>query len=244
MITRAQVQTAVQVVFPPRCVGCGVLVETDFQLCGRCWSETPFVAGLSCDACGVPLPGEESDVPEFCDDCLTTPHPWQKGRAALLYEGRGRQLVLRLKHGDRHDIVHPAARWMAERARGLMANDTVIAPVPLHWRRFLKRRFNQSALLAQAMAQHLRADYIPDLLLRIRATPSLDGKGREERHRTLADTIAINPKFQSQICDRSVLLVDDVMTSGATFAAASCACLGAAARQVNVIALARVAKLP
>lgn len=244
MIGRAQFQTALQLVFPPRCIGCGDLVETDFQLCGSCWRDTPFIDGLICDACGVPLPGSETDEPEFCDDCLKTVRPWQKGRAALLYEGRGRQMVLALKHGDRHEIVHPAAVWMANQARSLTAADTLIAPIPLYWSRFLRRRFNQSALLSRAIARHLQTQHVPSLLLRQRATSKLDGKGREERYRILADSITINPKFAEEVIGRPVLLVDDVMTSGATFSAAACACLAAGASQVNVIALARVAKLP
>jgi len=244
MITRRQFQTALQIVFPPRCVGCGEMVDADFQLCGACWRDTPFINGLICDACGVPLPGVEAEGAEYCDDCLKITRPWEKGRAALLYEGRARAMVLQLKHGDRHDIVHPASRWMAHRAKPLLADETVIAPIPLHWRRFLRRRFNQAALLSKALGRHLQRQHMPDLLLRRQATENLDGKGREERFQTLADSMALNPQFAAQIQGRPVLLVDDVMTSGATFSAAACACLDAGASQVNVIALARVAKLP
>lgn len=244
MITRKQVQTAMQVIFPPRCVSCGEFVEEDFNLCGACWRGTPFVGGAICDACGTPLPGAPSEVLETCDDCMSNPPPWTQGRAVFLYEGRARQMVLRLKHGDRHDIVHPAARWMAAAGKDVVTERTVVCPIPLHWRRFLRRRFNQSALLASEMARHLAVPYVPDLLVRTRATLAMEGMSREERYDNLAASIVVNPKHTNRIKSQDILLVDDVMTSGATFSAATTACLEAKAAQVSVIALARVAKLP
>jgi len=244
MIPRRQVQTALQLIFPPRCIGCGDLVESDFQLCGNCWGETPFILGVVCDVCGTPLPGEEAGQSEICDDCMQTPRPWGRGRAVLLYVQKARQMVMRLKHGDRQDIVHPAGRWMAEAASVLVEVDTIICPIPLHWGRFLRRRYNQSALLAGAMAGHLNLRHIPDLLLRKRATVSMEGMSKTARFVNLDGSIVANPKYVSQINGANILLVDDVMTSGATFAAASKACLATGADQVNVISLARVAKRP
>ncbi|MFY0595067.1 MAG: ComF family protein [Cognatishimia sp.] len=244
MIPRRQVQTALQLIFPPRCIGCGDLVEIDFQLCGRCWSDTPFIRGVICDVCGAPLPGEETGQTEICDDCMRTPRPWEQGRAVLVYEDKARQMVMRLKHGDRHDVVHPAGRWMAKAARVLIQSDTIVCPIPLHWGRFLRRRYNQSALLADAMARQLNLRHIPDLLLRCRATVSMEGMSKAERFANLDDSIIANPKFVDHIQGADILLVDDVMTSGATFAAASEACLATGADQVNVISLARVAKRP
>lgn len=152
--------------------------------------------------------------------------------------------MLRLKHGDRHDIARPAAHWMAEIAAPLVSPKTIVAPIPLHWTRFLKRRYNQSALLAQRIAPAKGLRYMPDLLLRHQPTASLDGKSRSERLETLAGTISANPKCAADLKAANVLLVDDVMTSGATFTAATEACLQARADQVNVIALARVAIAP
>ncbi|MFZ7091040.1 ComF family protein [Primorskyibacter sp. 2E233] len=236
-----RMQTLVQLVYPPRCLSCGGLVETDFGLCGACWRDTPFIAGLTCDLCGTPLPGS-SDRAEHCDDCLATARPWVKGRAALVYRDRGRRMVLALKHGDRHDIARPAARWMARLTRPVVQSDTLIVPVPLHLQRHLSRRYNQSALLAEALAAELGLDWCPDLLERRQATPSLEGKSREERFQTLAGRLDVSPLREELIKDRSVLIVDDVMTSGATLAAASEACLASGATEVFVSVLARVVK--
>lgn len=234
-------QTALQLLYPPRCVSCGKMVDSDFGLCGYCWRETPFIDGLCCDLCGTPLPGQ-SDEDEFCDDCLHTPRLWKKGRAAFLYRGNGRRLVLALKHGDRHDIARPAAIWLARAARPLLHDNLLIAPIPLHWTRMLKRRFNQSALLAQEFARLVELPYCPDLLQRFTRTDSLEGQGHDARFATVTGTIRVHRRRQHRIAGRSVLLVDDVMTSGATMTAATEACLAGGAKDVVALTLARVAK--
>ncbi|NVK58992.1 MAG: ComF family protein [Rhodobacteraceae bacterium] len=234
-------QTMLRIVYPARCLLCGGLVESDFGLCGPCWRDTPFTSGLACATCGTPLPGS-SEEEEFCDACLTTPPPWQRGVAAMLYRDNGRKLVLMLKHADRHDIAGAAAVWMARKARALVRPEMIAVPVPLHLRRHLRRRFNQSALLARGLARELDLDWCPDALERPRHTPALDGKTREERFVTLDDAIRVAPKWQPLLRDRPVLLVDDVMTSGATLSMATEACVAAGASEVCVCVLARVAK--
>ena len=237
---RVGLQTLVRLVYPPRCLVCGGLVETDLGLCGTCWRETPFISGLRCDLCGVPLPGESDDA-EHCDDCLATPRPWAQGRAALVYRDTGRRLVLMLKHGDRHDIAEAAGLWMARGARSMMQDGMIAVPVPLHLRRHLSRRFNQSALLARSLADALGLDWSSEALARVRHTQSLEGRGRAERFETLREAIAPG-REAAALHGRPVLLVDDVMTSGATLAVASEACLAAGASSVCVMVLARAAK--
>jgi ComF family protein len=241
MLRKAGFQTLASLVYPPRCLSCGGLVETDFGLCGACWRETPFISGLVCDLCGVPLPGQ-SDRAELCDDCLGIARPWARGRAALLYRDKARRLVLALKHGDRHDIAKPAAQWMARAVRPTLRAGSLVVPVPLHLQRLLSRRYNQSALLGQALARTLSCDWCPDALERRKATPSLDGKSRDARFETLAGRITVARGREDRIAGRSVLIVDDVMTSGATLAACAEACLGAGASEVSVAVLARVGK--
>jgi predicted amidophosphoribosyltransferase len=229
-------------IYPSRCTLCGVTVDSDFGLCGPCWRDTPFISGLVCDACGVPLPGEAGTQAEFCDECLTHARPWSRGRAALLYQENGRRLVLALKHGDRHDVIRPAAKWLARAAAPLLQPDTLLAPVPLHWTRMLRRRYNQSALLVQALARETGQPHCLDLLHRTRRTQSLNGLDRAARHAMLSDAIRVNPARRALIVDRPVLIVDDVMTSGATLSAAAQAAFAAGAQDVCILTLARVAK--
>lgn len=159
----------------------------------------------------------------------------------MMYRGKGRDIVLRLKHGDRTDLARPAAHWMA-RVAPPTDMDTVVVPVPLHWLRQLKRRYNQSALIAKVLAQSLHLTYLPDSLHRPRATEKLDGKSRDSRFASLEGSIIAHHKRGGLLQGRSVLLVDDVMTSGATLAACTDACISAGARQVDVLVLARVSK--
>ena len=238
----AAFQTVLRLVYPPRCIQCGTLVDSDFGLCGPCWRDTPFITGLVCDLCGTPLPGEDRGEAEHCDACLATARPWSRGRAAMLYRDNGRRLVLALKHGDRQEIARAAAPWLARAAAPLITTDTLIAPVPLHWTRMLRRRFNQSALLARALAQHSGLPDCPDLLLRRARTRSLDGMGIDSRFAMLDGAITMHSGRVRRAMGRTVLLVDDVMTSGATLSAAAQACFKGGAGDVHILTLARVAK--
>ncbi|WP_114961962.1 ComF family protein [Tritonibacter mobilis] len=240
MTLRARIQTAVSLVYPARCLNCGGLVESDFGLCSACWRDTTFISGLVCDCCGVPLPGEADGQSVHCDECLSSPRDWEQGRAAILYGGQGRRLVLALKHGDRTDLARPASGWMARAARDLLSRRPLLVPVPLHWTRLLRRRYNQSALLVQALAAREGCECCPDALMRVSKTPMLEGRSRAERMTLLADAIRPNPRMRERLTGRQVLLVDDVMTSGATLSACARACIDSGADGVSVVVLARV----
>lgn len=236
-------QRLTRMLYPPQCISCRALVEEDFALCGACRRDTWFISGLVCDACGVPLTGEAAPEEHvLCDDCLKIARPWEQGRAALLYRETGRKLVLALKHGDRTDLVRPLSRWMAQAATPILRPDMVVVPIPLNRWRFFKRRYNQAALLARAVAKEHDLTYLPDALIRPRRTKPLDGMSVEQRFEILSQKIQPHPRRSERLQDRSVLLIDDVMTSGATLAAASEACFAAGATQICVLTLARVAK--
>lgn len=236
-----KIQTVLKILYPPRCINCGVMVETDFGLCGKCWRDTPFIEGLCCDLCGTPLPGQSCET-EYCDDCLSALRPWTRGRAVFRYGDIGRKLVLALKHGDRQEIARPAGLWLERAARPILIEKMIIAPIPLHWTRMIKRRFNQSALLARELARNTGLPYCPDLLVRNVRTRSLEGQRHEARFETVSGSIMPHPGRRHRMTGRSVLLVDDVMTSGATMTSAAEACLAAGARDVFSLVLARVAK--
>lgn len=235
-------QTVVSLIYPHHCATCEMPVARQGGQCGSCWRETPFIDGTVCDKCGAPVPGAV-DVDLICDDCLVNVRPWDRGRAAVLYRERGRRVVLQIKHSDRLDLVPAAASWMAARMVDLVRDDTIVVPVPSHWRRLLKRRFNQAALLSRAVSRLLDLDHEPRALVRIRATPAQEkNKSRAERFADLGGSMAPHPKHGAAIAGRHVIVVDDVMTSGATLAAATEAAKKAGAAQVDMVTLARVAK--
>ena len=232
-------QTALRLIYPGQCLACDALVDADGALCPECWAGTPFVTGLACDGCGAPLPGRSCEA-ERCDECLAAGRPWSRGRAALRYAGVARRLVLSLKHGDRPDLARHAGGWMARAGADLVTPGSLVAPVPLHRMRLLHRRYNQAALLAREVARRHGAEGCPDLLVRTRRTGSQDGRGAAARFENVEGAIALHPRREAQ--GRDVVLVDDVMTSGATLAACTEVCLAHGAARVDVLTLARVTK--
>ena len=237
-----RLQSVIQAIYPPQCVACDALTDADFGLCGSCWSQTAFIGGLICDSCGTPLLGDDDGARVQCDDCMTIARPWDQGRAVFAYSGVGRRLVLGLKHGDRTDLVPAVGRWIAQKTTEMRLLDPVLVPVPLHWTRLLKRRYNQSALLALAVGKVLDQPVFVDALLRPKRTKPLDGHSRDARFAALSDAITANPKQRDQIVGRNVLLIDDVMTSGATLAASAEALRVAGVAKVSIVTLARVVK--
>lgn len=236
-------QRALSLVYPDQCILCPELVERSGGLCPTCWRAMPFLRGLVCDACGLGLPGiAEGGDDVLCDDCLTIARPWVRGRAALGYRDAGRRLVLMLKHGDRPDLAGPASTWLEAAGRPLFTPETVLVPVPIHWSRLLRRRYNQSAELTRALARRTGLPHCSDALVRTRKTPVQDGLTADGRFLNVAGSMAAHPKRAHMLRGRDVCLLDDVMTSGATLAVAAEACLEAGARQVCVLVLARVAK--
>ena len=239
-------QKALSTLYPDQCVSCGAMVEGAHALCGSCWTATPFIDGLVCDACGVPLLGDKADDADaerpHCDDCMVRPPLWDRGRAAFLYRDNARRMILRLKHGDRIDLARPCGGWLAPLVRELLPPDGVLVPVPLHWTRMVLRRFNQAALLAKAAARETGHMAVPDALLRLKRTPSQENRTREERMVNVGGAMAINPPRAQSIEGRDVLVIDDVMTSGATLTEATRVLREEGASQVSVLALARVAK--
>lgn len=236
-------QRALSVIYPPQCQMCASFVEQEGGLCSECWSKTPFLRGLVCDSCGTSLPGSEGGE-VLCDDCLQMPRPWSTGRAALSYRDLGRRVVLSLKHGDRLDLAGPAARWMLAAGGPCIDRTTVFVPIPVHWSRLLKRRYNQSAELTKALSKHSALPHCPDALMRVRRTPKQDGMTVDERMRNMHNALEVNPQRVPELTSGRVCLVDDVMTSGATMTAATEALKLVGVDHVSVLLLARVEKSP
>ncbi|NDW54393.1 ComF family protein [Aliiroseovarius sp. PrR006] len=235
-------QSALHLIYPPQCVSCDAPTDTDFALCPECWRDTPFISGLSCDLCGEPLPGEDEDSIVHCDACMTRQRPWTQGRSALLYRGNARRMILALKHGDRPELARSFAPWLARAAADILHDDLLIVPIPIHWTRRLKRRYNQAAELSRALSRETGLEHAPQALIRPRRTAMHDGMSVEDRFANMHHAILPHPKYGAQLMGRDVLLLDDVMTSGATFHAAAHAAIRAGAASVKVLSLARVAR--
>lgn len=230
---------ALDALLPPRCLACAAPVDAPHRLCGRCWAETDFIVPPLCAVCGLPFdvdPGEDA----LCGACAAARPDFDRARAALRYGGVARNLVLRLKHADRTDLAPALARWMAAAGEALLAEADVIAPVPLHRLRLFARRYNQAALLAARVARLSERPFAPDLLRRTRRTPSQAGLSRSARLRNQRGAFAVRARYADRVQGARVVLIDDVMTTGATVAACARTLKRAGAARIDVLTLARV----
>lgn len=227
----------VDFVYPPRCPLCGVGIASGPGLCADCWSELELPGEPACVRCQFPLPAAAQV--SVCGACLAFPPDHAGIAAAAMYNEGARQLVLRFKHGKRIGLAKLMGRLMAGRLASAPA-DALLVPVPLHRTRLWARGFNQAALLAHAVASNTGHAVLPDALNRTRATPMLGGLGRAERARMMRASIVASRKGAAAVQGRDVILVDDVLTSGATSAACTRALLDAGARSVRIACFARV----
>ncbi|MDZ5647068.1 ComF family protein [Nitrospirillum sp. BR 11828] len=226
-------------VLPPRCLGCGEAVAAAGTLCGICWRGIGFITAPQCTACGRPFP-HDMGADALCAVCVAAPLPFDRLRAAVLYDDASRPLILGFKHGDRMETAPLLAGWMARAGADMLADADLIAPVPLHRWRLFARRYNQAAVLAQRLGSLSGVRAVPDLLTRRRRTPSQGSLSREGRARNVAGAFALRPGRSVQ--GLRVVLVDDVYTTGATAAECARVLTRAGAARVDVLALARVLK--
>jgi len=224
-------------ILPPQCLACSAVVETPGQVCGACFKTFTFIAPPHCGICGLPL---DQTVTEdlICGACVVERPAYGQARAAFIYDAHSKPLVLKLKHGDRTDMAAHLGKWLHRAGREVIETADVLVPVPLHRWRLLVRTYNQSALLAQALGGLAEKPVAANALIRTKATVSQGGLSRKERRRNVAHAFKVeNPHA---IEGKRVLLIDDVLTSGATANACAVALLNAGAAAVDVLALARV----
>jgi len=226
-------------VFPPVCIACREPSGSQ-GFCAQCWSTIQFLDGPLCACCGIPF-----DVAllegSLCALCLTRPPAFDKARVILRYDDVSRAPILALKHADRLDLVPGFALWLERAGRGLIEDSDLIVPVPLHRGRLWRRRYNQAAELARALSRRSGVAYDTAVLMRSRATPSQGAMpSAKARRRNVMGAFKVSQPLR--VAGRSILLVDDVLTTGATAEAASRALKRAGAAKVQILALARVVR--
>jgi len=231
----------IDALLPPLCLSCSAEVAEPGSLCPACWSAMIFLGDPSCACCGLPFeldPGEGA----VCGACARRAPRFSRARAVFRYDDASKALILRFKHADRLEGVGAFARWMA-RAGGAMLQDAdLLVPVPLHRWRLLSRRYNQAALLANAIGRLSGVAAEPAMLIRARRTPPQGHLGHDARARNVAGAFKVAEKCRSRLDGRRVVLVDDVMTSGATVDECARVLLRAGAVSVDVLTLGRVVR--
>jgi ComF family protein len=226
---------------PPHCAACENPVEAQGQLCSACFGRTQFITAPFCVRCGVPFSSVEQGGDEhICPACRARPPVFREARAALRYDDQARRLILPLKHGDRVELAAILSPMMGRAGAVLLARADVLVPVPLHRRRLFERKYNQAAVLAFGVGRLAERPVLPDALIRTRRTAPLDDKSPDERAQEVAGSCRVRPSRQAKLAGRTVLLIDDVMTSGATTNACATALLEAGASAVDVLVAARV----
>jgi ComF family protein len=226
--------------FPPLCIGCRASVA-EAGFCADCWSGITFLDGPGCACCGIPFP-VALEGENLCAACLANPPAFDSARAIMAYDDKSRSAILGLKHADRLDLVPGFARWLGRTGRQTLAQCDLVVPVPLHRWRLWQRRYNQAAELGRALAGQWRLVFDP-VLVRSRATPSQGAMASAKARRRNVQR-AFQVPDPARVKGKTVLLLDDVMTTGATVEACARALKRAGAAGVHVLVLARVVKAP
>lgn len=224
------------VIVPPVCLGCHTALAAHDTLCPDCWREIDFIRPPLCDRLGLPMPFDAGER-MISAAAAASPPAYDRARAVARYDGTMRNLILALKFQDQHQARRLFGKWLVDAGRDLIADAEVIVPVPLSRLRLVWRRFNQSAVLAQEVGRLTGRPFQPLALVRTRRTRPQPGLTRDEREANVRGAFDVPRAYVLDISGRSVLLVDDVITTGATVAACARALRSAGARRVDVLAL-------
>jgi ComF family protein len=233
---------ALDIALPTLCVACREPVEGE-GVCAECWAKLSFIEPPYCPRLGIPFvydPGPDM----LSMEAIASPPAYSRARAAVRYDEVARTLVHALKYQDRTDLAPAMGRWMTRAGRELLDGADMLIPVPLHWRRAWHRRYNQSGALGRVIERQSGIKLRGDILQRVRATEQQVGLSRPQRASNVQGAFKVSADRQPEIAGRKLVLIDDVLTSGATTDACARALLRAKADQVDVLVFARVVDTP
>jgi ComF family protein len=234
-------RAALDFLLPPHCPGCDMQVPIQGTFCPACFKALNFITAPLCKSCGLPFSSAaHCGSAAICFTCTAQPPAWREARAALVYDDAARRLILPFKHAERPDVAQVLARHMTRAGRQLLARADVLVPVPLHRWRLFARGFNQAAHLAQAVSQQSGVPAVVDGLRRVRRTPALGPLSATERAQVLQGAFMSNRRRADLLAGKRVLLIDDVMTSGATANTCAIVLAQAGCCAVDVLVAARV----
>jgi len=230
---------AINLIAPPQCLACRERVQEPASLCPACWRTVAFIEEPCCDRLGLPFPYDQGEG-AVSPAAIADPPVWDRARAAVVFNETSRELVHALKYQDRHEAALLLSRLMLRAAQPLFEGADAIVPVPLHRRRLWFRRYNQSALLAQRLAAGSGVRYWPELLCRVRPTRQQVGLDLAERQKNVRRAFAVPEQVKAELGGLNLLLVDDVLTTGATASAAAATLKKAGAGRVDIVTFALV----
>lgn len=238
---RALARAVADTIVPPVCLDCRAPLADHDSLCPECWRKIDFIGPPLCDRLGIPLPFDAGEG-AISAAAAANPPDYDRARAVAVYDGAMKELIHGFKFHDRQDATHLLGRWMLNAGRELVADADLIVPVPLSRTRLLARRFNQSALLARELSRLTGLPFDPFVLRRIRRTPPQVGLTHEQRRLNVRGAFAVAPRRAGLVDGAKILLVEDVVTTGATVEACARVLRRAGAARVDVLALGLVTR--
>lgn len=239
--SRGALRLLANAVFPPRCPSCHGYVEAEGNFCATCFAVLKMIEAPLCACCGIPF-AVPTAVDTLCPSCLDVQPEFETARAALVYDATSAPLVTALKFQDQWANLERYIALMQRSGAALLEGGDMLVPVPLHWRRLVSRKFNQSAVLAYGLARKTNIPCRPEMLQRVIYTKPQMRLKREERLKNVKRAFAVPDAAQEMLRNKTVVLVDDVVTTGATANACAKALKKAGAKEVRVIALARTVR--
>lgn len=234
-------RAASDLVLPPLCLGCGTRISDHHALCAPCWRRIDFIRSPLCDRLGIPMP-YDIGTKMVSAAAIADPPQFDRARAVARYDGLMRELIHAFKFGDNHNARSLFGRWLTEAGAEILADADLLVPIPLARTRLLSRRFNQAQIIASEVAHRRKIKVAPFAVVRARSTKSQVSLSRTARHRNVAGAFIVPPSSVPAVTGKAIVLVDDVITTGATASAAAQALKKAGARRVDVLALALVSE--
>jgi ComF family protein len=232
---------ALDILYPPACLACRKATAAHHALCPECWGEMRFIERPYCERLGTPFAQDLRTPGLISPEAMADPPVFGRARAVVRYDdGPARRLVHRLKYGDRLELARPLGAWMARAGAEILSEADLIVPVPMHRLRLISRRFNQAASLAHCVSAATAVPVDTQALVRVKQTPPQVGLSRVQRAGNVQGAFRVPQEAKSKIYGTRIVLVDDVLTSGATANAASRALLRGGAKNVDVLVFARV----
>ncbi len=238
---RAMLEKITNIVYPPQCLSCRDLVQSQGALCISCWKNIEFIQDPQCVSCGYPF-DFDADNESLCAHCIAKKPLYDRARAVFRYDENSRKIVTRFKYSDKIHACNTYAKWMVKSGEELLEGADFVVPVPLHRRRLMRRYYNQSALLANAIGKITGVKSLPEALIRTKNTKPQASMSYQQRQVNVRSVFTYNPKYSDIIADKVVVLIDDVMTTGATVKYCTKALLKAGAVKVDVLTMARTVK--
>ncbi len=229
----------VDVILPPRCPISGDIVSSQGAISSKSWGKLDFIASPLCAVCGIPLDFEVEDNLK-CISCIDNPPPFKSARSVFKYGDVSRDLILGFKHGDKTHLVSSFTPFLEQAGREMLEKADYLLPVPLHTKRFIARRYNQAALIAEDLSKSTSVPHLPMAMKRTRSTPPQGHLTSDERIKNVQKAFEVNQKYHNLLKGSSVILIDDVYTTGATIRECSKVLLKHGVAEVNVLTIARV----